>query len=108
MFPSSVLRYIVLSCFLLCIATPHRKELHSFDKDNQLCPPGADCESIVFLSDDDNESEEQKYKQGGKGKRKRIGPEIITKDRVINRNPNSLLRLMPYIYHHMRKGMDFD
>mgnify|MGYP000101965345 FL=1 len=106
MFPVSVLRY---SVFFLYIATPRRKEQHSSDKDTQLCPPGADCESVVFLSGDDNDSEEQKYKQGGKtkGKRNRIGPEI-KKDRIINRNPNSMLRLMPYIYHRMRKTMNLD
>ena len=84
----------------LRIEIPYIEEMHRLDKDKQICPPGSDCQSSVFLSGDDKDNEHKTYLKGRKRTRTWIGPRI-PRTRTIRRNTNPILELLPYMYHHL-------
>ena len=48
----------------LRIEIPYIEEMHRLDKDKQICPPGSDCQSAVFLSGNDKDNEHKTYLKG--------------------------------------------
>ena len=91
---------LMIVIVLLRIEIPYIEEMHRLDKDKQICPPGSDCQSSVFLSGDDKDNEHKTYLKGRKGTRKWMGPRT-PRNRTIRRNPNPILELLPYMYHHL-------